>query len=131
MLKGTHVAKRRTPSQSEAKGLLFSLYSIDHYEWSARDVRAGLANAQHVWHSPEISMELRWVLDQAVPSFLVVKLAAVVEACAVILWSRRFSEIKERKFSLEAQESVRSSDRHDGVMGRVPSLHRPCAVAAA
>lgn len=100
------MAKRRTPSQAEAKKLLFSLYTIDHYEWSARDVREGLASEDYVWHSHELSMELRWVLDQAVPTFLVIKLAAVVEECTAILWDRRFPEIRERKFSLEEKLTI-------------------------
>ena len=96
------MALRRNPSQAEAKELLFSLYSIDHYKWCARDIREEISKDEDHLGMPFLhEMELRWVLDQALPTFLVIKLAAVVEECTEILWRRRFPEIKPRPFSQE------------------------------
>jgi hypothetical protein len=106
------MSKKLTPNQSEADSLMFSLYSIDAYKWSARDIRSGIAAREDGHYTPNIDLELRWALDEALPTYSLIKLAAVIEECTIILWNRRFPEINHKKFSQDERLKLLQALHH-------------------
>jgi hypothetical protein len=110
---------RKHPTPREAKLMQFNLYDLGYLSAEANGVQENVYRfIAHPWDSHKIEFEprgLSFVFQEAVPTLLIMKLAAVVEDALDQLWSIRFPEVDIRR--LRHEDKLRVVERLHGIDG--------------
>jgi hypothetical protein len=109
------MARRRKLTAREKTELVFHTYDLDLIAWTGRELRDEPDRLYIADISKRTTLDsfVDQIAHRTIPTFLIIKLAAVSEKCLDKLWALRFPEIPKRKFSYD--EKLKTLAEHHSI----------------